>query len=159
MNSRTQTGLATVEFAIVASLLMMVVFGAIEFGRALFVSNALAEGTRRGARLAAVCPINDPLPAQAAILAADGSSAIARDLGTDHVLISYLDATGAPVANPAANFTAIQFVQVRIVNYTQQLFIPFVPASISMPSFAATLPIESLGYAPTLQAFPSCTSW
>ncbi|MET0656801.1 MAG: TadE/TadG family type IV pilus assembly protein [Steroidobacteraceae bacterium] len=158
MNSRQQ-GITTVEFAIVGALLMTVVFGAIEFGRALFVANALVEGTRRGARVAAVCPINDPLAVQAAILANNGSSLIAPNLTTGNVAVSYLNAAGAPIANPAANFTAIQYVQVRIVNYTQQLLIPFVPASITMPSFAATLPVESLGYAPTAQAFPPCSSW
>lgn len=147
------------EFAIVGSLLLMLLFGVIEFGRALFVANALAEGTRRGARVAAVCPINDPLVAQATILASNGSSAIASGLTTSNVAVSYLNATGAPIANPAASFTAIQYVRVSIVGYTQQLLIPFAPASIAMPSFAATLPIESLGYAPTAQAFPPCSSW
>lgn len=154
-----QRGLTSVEFAIVGALLMMLVFGALELGRALFVANALAEGTRRGARVAAVCPINDPLVAQTTILAVGGSSVIAPDLATDNVAVSYLNAAGTPIANPGANFTAIQYVQVQIVNYTQQLLIPFVPTSIAMPSFAATLPIESLGYAPTPQAFPPCSSW
>lgn len=156
---RAQLGLTTVEFAIVGALLMMLVFGALEIGRALFVANALAEGTRRGARVAAVCPINDPLVAQTTIFAVGSSSVIAPDLTTDNVAVAYLNAAGAPLANPALSFTAIQYVQVQIVNYTQQLLIPFVPTSIVMPSFVATLPIESLGYAPTPQAFPPCSSW
>ncbi len=58
-----QTGLATVEFAIVGLLLFVVIFGVIEFGRALFVVNTLTDGTRRAARLAVVCPVGDPKPA------------------------------------------------------------------------------------------------
>ena len=50
-----QTGTAIVEFAIIASVMLMILFGVIEFGRVMFVGNALAESTRRGARLAAVC--------------------------------------------------------------------------------------------------------
>ena len=109
--------------------------------------------------MAAVCPFNDPLVAQVTILSSNGASSIAPGLNVGNVALSYLNATGAPIANPTANFTAVQYVQVPIVNYTQQLLIPFVSTSITMPNFAATLPVESLGYAPTLEAFPPCTSW
>ena len=66
MRRARQTGTTTVEFAIIASVMFMILFGVIEFGRVMFTANALAESTRRGARLAAVCPVGDPLPAQAA---------------------------------------------------------------------------------------------
>ena len=153
----TQTGTTTVEFAIIASVLFMLLFAVIEFGRVLFVANALDESTRRGARLAAVCPVGDPMPAQAAILAGtDGVSTIARDLTTANVTIAYLDVNGAPVANPAVNLAAIRYVRTSIVNFQQQLLIPFIMPSFLMPSFAATLPAESLGYGPTPQAFVPC---
>jgi Flp pilus assembly protein TadG len=152
-----QTGTTTVEFAIVASVMFMILFAAIEFGRVLFVANALDESTRRGARLAAVCPVGDPMPAQAAILAgADGVSTIARDLTTANVTIAYLDVDGAPVANPALNLAQIRYVRTSIVNYRQRMFIPLIMPSFLMPSFAATLPAESLGYGPTPQAFVPC---
>jgi len=153
----TQTGTTTVEFAIIASVLFMLLFAVIEFGRVLFVANALDESTRRGARLAAVCPVGDPMPAQAAILAGtDGVSTIARDLTTANVTIAYLDVNGAPVANPALNLAQIRYVRTSIVNYRQRMFIPFIMPSFLMPSFAATLPAESLGYGPTPQAFVPC---
>jgi Flp pilus assembly protein TadG len=152
-----QTGTTTVEFAIIASVMFMILFAVIEFGRVMFVANALDESTRRGARLAAVCPVGDPMPAQAAILAGtDGVSAIARDLTTANVTIAYLDVNGAPVANPALNLAQIRYVRTSIVNYRQQMFIPLVMPSFLMPSFAATLPAESLGYGPTPQAFVPC---
>ena len=157
MRRAKQTGTTTVEFAIIASVMFMILFGVIEFGRVMFTANALAESTRRGARLAAVCPVGDPLPAQAAILAGtDGVSTIARDLTTANVTIAYLDVNGAPVANPAVNLAAIRYVRTSIVNYRQQLFIPLIMPSFLMPSFAATLPAESLGYGPTPQAFVPC---
>lgn len=155
---RSQRGVTTVEFAIVAAVLFMVMFGAIEFGRALFVANALAESTRRGARVAAVCRVGDAAPAQVAIFArADGSSLIAPGLTTGNVVVSYLDQAGAPLADPIASFAQIQYVQVRIVNYTMQLLIPFVMPDFLMPDFTATLPRESLGYSPTRQEFLPCT--
>ena len=152
-----QKGATTVEFAIVASVMLMILFGVIEFGRVMFVGNALAESTRRGARLAAVCPVGDPMPAQAAILAgADGVSLIDADLTVANVSIAYLDVNGAPVANPAVNLAAIRYVRTSIVDYQQQMLIPFIMPSFLMPSFAATLPAESLGYGPTPQAFVPC---
>ena len=64
MTRMRQRGTTTVEFAIVGTVLMVVVFAVIEFGRALFVINMLTEATRRGARMAAVCPVSDPKPVQ-----------------------------------------------------------------------------------------------
>jgi Flp pilus assembly protein TadG len=153
-----QRGITTVEFAIVGAVLFMVMFGVLEFGRALFVANALVESTRRGARTAAICPVGSPRPAQVAIMAnADGNSQIAPDLTTANVVVSYLDQNGAVLANPGWNFTSIQYVRVRIVGYQLQMMIPFVMPELLLPEFVATLPKESLGYSPTLEAFVACT--
>ena len=150
MMRHAQQGITCVEFAIVAAVLFMVMFGVIEFGRALFVANAIAEGTRRGARVAAVCPVGDPRPAQVAILAnGNGNSLIATNLTTANVAVTYLNQAGAPIANPNANYIQIRYVQVRIVDYTMQLLIPIVMPRFLMPPFTTTLPRESLGYSPT----------
>ncbi len=53
---KTQRGAAMVEFALIALLFFIILFGIIEFGRAFFTYNTLVEATRRGARVAAVCP-------------------------------------------------------------------------------------------------------
>jgi Flp pilus assembly protein TadG len=154
-----QQGITTIEFAIVGAVFFIVLFGVLEFGRALFVANALAESTRRGARVAAICPVGDPRPAQVAIFAnGNGASLIAPNLTTANVVVAYLDQAGAPLANPTASYSAIRYVQVRIVNFTQQMLIPFATAQLLMPPFTATLPIESLGYSPTQQAFLPCTA-
>ncbi|MFC4313499.1 TadE/TadG family type IV pilus assembly protein [Steroidobacter flavus] len=154
---RLEQGVTCVEFAIVAAVLFMVIFGVIEFGRALFIANALTESTRRGARVAAICPVGDPAPAQVAIFAnAGGTSRIAPNLTTANVVVSYLNQAGTPIANPAGNYNQIQYVRVSIANYTMQLLIPFVMPQFVLPAFTATLPRESLGYSPTQQAFLPC---
>lgn len=151
-----QRGVTTVEFAIVGAVLFTLIFGVIEFGRALFVANILVEGTRRGARMAAVCPIGSNRVAQATIFAnADGVSGIAPNLRTNNVVVSYLDQAGAPVPNPGANFTSIAYVQVRIVDFRQTMMMPLMPEFL-IPAFTATLPVESLGYWPSDQAFSAC---
>jgi Flp pilus assembly protein TadG len=152
-----QQGLTTVEFAIVGAVFFVVLFGVIEFGRALFVANVLVEGTRRGARLAAVCPVGSARVAEAAVFAnASGDSRFVHNLDTGNVVVAYLNQAGAPVPNPGANIASISYVRVSIVDYRQTMLIPFVMPDFLMPSFVATLPAESLGYSPTDQAFSAC---
>ena len=50
-----QRGAAAVEFALIASLLFMLMFGIVEMSRVLFYWNTATEATRLGARLAVVC--------------------------------------------------------------------------------------------------------
>lgn len=47
-------GIATVEFAIVAPLLLMIVFGIIEFGRMVMVQQIMTNASREGARRAII---------------------------------------------------------------------------------------------------------
>src|SRR5262245_52271211 len=116
MIRRLEQGITTVEFAIIGLLLMIVVFGVIEFGRELFVMNMLAEASRRGARMAAVCPVGDPKPASVAVFGnGGGNSSVVAGLTTANVQIQYLDVNGAPIASPNANFGNIRYVKVSIV--------------------------------------------
>ncbi len=145
MNKYWQHGLSTVEFAIVALVLFMLIFGVIEFGRAFFVASALDEATRRGARMAAVCPINDPAIAQAAAF----NNALIPGLDAGDIVVEYLDESANVVANPAvaAGFITIRFVRVRVVGFQHQMFIPLVTplSQFTMPEYATLLPRESLG--------------
>jgi hypothetical protein len=139
VRSKFQKGVTTVEFAIVGAVLLMVMFAVIEFGRALFTYAVLNEGTRRGARVAAVCPLNDPAIAQ------ETAFASLPGLTTQNVAVEYLNQNGGVITNPVGSFGAIEYVQVRIVNYQLQLWIPFLRPVLTVPDFATTLPRESLG--------------
>lgn len=129
-------GVVTVEFAIVGAVLLMVIFGCLEFGRATYAFAALNEGTRRAARLAAVCPINDPVIVPAVnFLGINGFNA-------SNVTVNYLDASGASLgAGPAAS--SVYYVQVTVAG-SIPLAIPFLSETLS-PTFTVTLPAESLG--------------
>lgn len=131
------------EFALVAAVLFTMIFGVIEVARAFFVSSALDEATRRGARMAAVCPINDAAVFQAAAF----NNTLIPDLDAGDITVEYLDDTGAIVGNPAvpAGFRVIRYVRVRVVGYQHQTIIPFVSALIDLPEYATVLPRESLG--------------
>ncbi|MGH8596018.1 MAG: TadE/TadG family type IV pilus assembly protein [Gammaproteobacteria bacterium] len=153
---RGQKGVYSVEFAIVGAVFFLVLFGVIEIARALFVWNTIAEATRRGARVAAVCnPTNNTFVGQVAVFNAPGggsASPVLNGLTTGNVSVQYLNAGGTPGAVGAA----IEYVRVSITGYTHQLIIPFLPASVTnltVPSFSTTLPAESLGYVPDTASF------
>ena len=134
-----------VEFAIVAGVLFILIFAVIEVGRAFFVGATLDEAARRGARMAAVCPINDPAIFQAAAF----DNNVLPDLDATDISVEYLTMGGGVVGNPAdpAGFRLIRFVRVAVVGYQHQMFIPFATALLpfTMPSFETVLPRERLG--------------
>ena len=138
-----QSGLSTVEFALVALVLFLLIFGVIEIARAFFVTSLLDEATRRGARMAVVCPINDPEIFQTAAF----NNTLIPDLDAGDITVEYLDTAGAIVGNPAdpTGFRQIRYVRVRVVGYQHQMFIPLVSALFFMPEYATVLPRESLG--------------
>lgn len=139
MNARAQRGTTTVEFAIVGAVMITAIMAVIQFSYTMFTYNVLNEGTRRAARVAAVCPVNDPAIAQAATFVS------LPGLTTDNVRLEYLNATGGVIANAPGNFGTIEYVRVRIVDYTYTGWIPFMNVVFTSPGFAATLPRESLG--------------
>lgn len=162
MNKR-QKGLYTVEFAIVAMLMLILLFGVVEFGRALFVWNSLAELTRKGVRVAVVCPVNDQAIKNIAVFndnTTPGASRLIVGLSSANVEVDYLDAASNPLICDGCNcddscgddaFTDIRYVQVRISGYQHNLLLPPpLNATITVPDtlFESTLPRESLGVVP-----------
>jgi hypothetical protein len=140
----------------IALLFFAILFAIIEFSRALFVWNALTEATRRGARMAVICPYQSPIPARVAIF-----DVIAGSLGTSPIIIGltpamvnvrYLNAAGAVEANQ----TLIKFAEVSISGYAHNLLIPLWGRSIPVGPFAfkTTLPTESLGAVPNYPGTP-----
>jgi len=151
MRKYRQRGLATVEFAIVGAALMIMIFGVFEVGRAYYTHAMLNEVTRRAARLASVCQINDPDIARLAIMNPSGDSSesrFVRGLLPANVLVEYLDTNGAVVGDPGVTgFPLINYVRTRITGFTFQAIVPFVSglASVAMSDFSYVLPRESLG--------------
>lgn len=151
----SQTGLTSVEFAIIGVVFFIVLFSVIEFGRALFVVNTLTEATERGARMAVVCPLGSATPASAAVFGNGGSSStVVYGLTTGNVVIEYLDSNGAVIASPTANYTSIHYVRARITGFSLPLLIPILMPTLSLSGFQTTLPRESLGVTPS--AIESC---
>lgn len=131
-NSKRQSGMAAVEFALCAVFVFFpLFFGIVEMGRLLFYWNAAVEATRVGARTAVVCDKDSP--------------AIFTKMKTMlPILNSDQDIS---VTYPAANCTAdcqltvsVKPDVITVTSFTQ--FVPF--ASIKLPSMSTTLTTESL---------------
>ena len=145
---RKQRGLASVEFAIVGAATLAILFSAVEMGRMMFTLNALAEATRRGARLAAVCQVNDPRISQVAVFNSNGGtqSPILPSLTTANVTVEYLNEDGSVIGGATQGAAAnIWFVRVRIVNYRHTFVFPGLDISFITPEYPTTIPREALG--------------
>ncbi|WP_394558498.1 TadE/TadG family type IV pilus assembly protein [Aquipseudomonas alcaligenes] len=157
MMKRQMHGVYVVEFAIIGVLLFVTLFGVLEMGRLYFTVNTLNETVRRGARLAAVCDPTQPTEVEKILRRAifnditdSGASNLVAGLETADLTLTYLDAAGAQVLTPSDTsgsdgFRAIRYVQLRVDNFPFDLLIPVFGQSLTLPSFRAILPRESLG--------------
>jgi len=149
---KRQQGLTTVEEAIGAALMLVILFGIIEISRLVFVWNYLDSVTRRGARVAAVCPFDHPAVKNIAIFDTPTGPGVSPHVGrltTSDIDIEYLDAAGGnPYTNPALTpIQATNFVRVSINDLDIPLLL-FKKVTLKAPPFSTILPSESLGYNP-----------
>lgn len=129
---RGQRGVAAVEFALIASVLFMLLLGAVEVARVLWVWNTAAEATRYGARIAVVCDLDD----------GDIKARMRERLS------ELADANIALTYKPAGcNANSCESVTVTLTGYTQQSFIPFTTFQPTLPPFRTTLTREYLSSA------------
>lgn len=116
--ARRQKGAAAVEFAVIAPLLFLLIFGMIEFGRVLMVAQISVAACREGARVAAVGDTNQTTTA---VLASMRTYLSAAGITTSAVntLSCFDTATSTNV-----NFSTIQpgaTVRCTVVLNTKQL--------------------------------------
>jgi Flp pilus assembly protein TadG len=140
LTKHAERGSTLVEFAIAATVFLTVMFTVLEFGRALWVHNALADAARRGARYAVVHSAGDAASVKNVVVygnAAGGSKPLVNNLTTANVNVSY---SGFGLSGGTATVT--------ITNYQFQFVIPIVSTSIQMPSYRTTLTGECAGFIP-----------
>jgi hypothetical protein len=157
---KRQKGAVMVEYALISLLFIAMLFIVIEIGRWLFIWETLNEATRRGARIAAVCPINHSYISTATVFGdptdTDGqTSPILPGLSTDDVTVTYYTIDGgalAQAADPASVETQIAMVKVE-VDYSHVFLAPALcmdceplfSGGIFAPKFSTLIPVESLG--------------
>ena len=157
---RRQSGLAMIEFVLIATSLFFLVFVIVEFGHWLHTWNALAEATRRGARLAAVtCPASAATAVKNAVRFENGAL-VAAGLTANNVCIQYTYNGGACPANAPFPPLPPTDVSVSIINYNYSfqllgLNVSATPATI----FETTIPLESAGTQAGSGCTPTCVSY
>ena len=145
MKSRKQKGQTLVEFALASLLFFTLLFGIIEFSRALWTWNTIVQQTRAGARFAIVeVPDANDTPTKNFVVyqnAAGTGEPILPGLTTSNVSVAYLTSAGTAAASKAVADT----IQVSITGYTFDFIVPLFGGGITMPAFTATLTVEALG--------------
>jgi Flp pilus assembly protein TadG len=140
-NRDNERGSTLVEFSIGVTVFVMAMFAVVEFGRALWVHNALTDAARRGARYAALHTAADVAKVQ------------------NVVVYGNEDGTGEPMLD---NLTTAQIdvdyndfglndgtVSVSITDYEFEFVIPILGTTITMPDYKTTLTAESAGLIPS----------
>ena len=139
-HKKNQRGSTLVEFAIGATVFFTAMFAVIEFGRALWTHNALADGARRGARYAVNHASSDIMGVKNVVVYGDpagGTQPLVDNLKLENVQVQY------------SNFSLGKgTVSVSIVNYKFQMVIPLIGGQINMPAYSTTLTGENVGLVP-----------
>ena len=140
LTKSNERGATLVEFSIAASVFLISMFAVLEFGRALWVHNALSDAARRGARYAVVHPITDAASVKNIVVYgnAEGSGQpLVNNLSTSNVQVDY-------------SFFNVNrgTVSVSITNYQFQFVVPLIGTTIQMPAYTTTLTGESAGRVP-----------
>ena len=141
------------EFAVVALIFLMIVFGIIEFGRLLYTHNALTDAARRGARYAILRPANHPCVVNAVIYGEtninpntcaplEGRQPLVNRLGPTNVVVTYQG------SDPFAYGMNLGTATVTIQNYDFFLSIPLLRRTLRLPAYRTTLTAESAGFVP-----------
>ena len=137
-----ERGSTLLEFAIGATVFLTVMFAVLEFGRALWVHNALTDATRRGARYAVLHAATDAPSVKNVVVYGDpnpanGTQPVVDNLTTANVIVTY------------SNFGLDGgTVSVSITNYQFQFVVPLIGTTIQMPAYTTTLTGESAGLTP-----------
>ena len=168
ISNKNERGTTMAEFALIAAVFFMIVFGIIEFGRLLYTHNALTDAARRGARYAALhddtkgnCVKNVVVygetyvdPVTCALIGSP--SPLINGLGFGKVDVAYAgaDTDNNPSTPPTGYGSNLGTATVTISNYTFNLSIPFARRTLTMPPYTTTLTAESAGNEPSPDPSP-----
>ena len=163
-HKRNEKGTTIAEFAIVALLFFTMIFGIIEFGRLLYIHNALTDATRRGARFAAInrgISDADKLAVKNFVVYGpgvtfDGAGNPSRppminDLTPEMVQVTFegVDLDGDPATIGTTGYgTNLGQATVSIQKYQFNLSIPVVGRVLTLPTYTTTTMAESAGEEP-----------
>ncbi len=144
---RRQHGVTVVEFSLISSTLLLLVFGILELGYFTFNLQAMNDLTRKTARIATVCQVSDSDVIKS--LALSETDLVPKGFTSANIDIDYLDASGQVVGNIFADNAPIHYVRAKVVNYNYGFtgLLNFLGENgvVSIPPFETVLAAESLG--------------
>jgi Flp pilus assembly protein TadG len=155
-----EKGATMAEFAIISVVFFMIIFAIIEFGRLFYINNALTDAARRGARYAALHKEADVTCVKNVVVYGESNinantcepigSPLINGLTVSNINVTYsgADADNNPDTPPTDYGMNLGTVTVEVHDYTFRLAIPFVPKTLTMPSYITTLTAESAGEKP-----------
>lgn len=143
-----ERGATMAEFAIIAVVFFMIIFGIIEFGRLFYTHNALTDAARRGARYAVLHEKIDIACVKKVVVFGESNVNPSTCVETGPALINGLTTANVNVTYAADYGTNLGTATVEITNYTFNLSIPFARQTLTMPKYVTTLTAESAGRIP-----------
>ncbi len=134
-NAGRDRGAAAVEFALLLPVLLLLVFGLIDFGRALNAQITLTQAAREGARLAALCP--PAAPCQSKLVS--GTQAAATGLSPVGVSVTTCPANAGSGVNATVTTT-----------YSYSLITPIsaIAGLFGGSGFGSPIPLKATGVMP-----------
>lgn len=150
-----QRGAVAIELALVSIILMMLMFAALDLGRAMYAYNEIAQSTRAAARyLATSVTVGSAETTKARNLVTYGNflssgSPLAPELKSDSTAIQFCtpsicDVSGMTKANmsnqPVSGAGSVNLVMVRVSNLTLVTYFPKTVASFLFRPITVTFP-------------------
>ncbi|WP_070962494.1 TadE/TadG family type IV pilus assembly protein [Vibrio sonorensis] len=144
---KRQRGLSIVEFTIVATALLIVIFGIIEVGRYVYSLQLINDMTRSAARLAAVCRPQDRTDIPTLVVPPNAPGGFTAN----NIEIDYLGVNGSTIDLTSSDaFSNIRYVRARVVNFQYQFagLLSFLNdlGLLNIPDYEAIRPRENLGF-------------
>jgi Flp pilus assembly protein TadG len=140
-----QRGIATVELALLLPLLLLLIFGTTEFGRAIYTYNTLDKAARDAVRhLSQHGPGDTVIQAEARCLAAYGNTAcsgapLAPGLATSNVVVCDSLACPGTHASQPTGLGLINLVSVTVSGYAYNSLVQFAMPNITFNDISATM--------------------
>jgi hypothetical protein len=141
-------GLAIIEFTLVSWIVFLLIFLILAMGVYVFSLQMVSEATRKSARLATICWVEDRDKI---------AGMVVKDIpllgfSSSNIEVAYLNASGAEITSGYTTdpgFGDIKFVRARATGYGIQLIsnLDFLGNSgyLAAPAFETILPAENLG--------------
>jgi hypothetical protein len=126
-HTRNQKGQSLLELALVLPLLMLIAFGAIEFGRAYYQYNTLTKALRDGARYMSYHIYSSAEETNCYNMVVYGNTAGSGSPVLPGLTTSLIDMVSSGGTTPYSALNPPRFITIRVTGYPFNRLIPLIP--------------------------------